>query len=124
MTQRLRLFLLFEAATFVAAALIHFGLLLNGYEHSRARIAEIVIAVVLLLGLALSMIRPAVTREAALAAQGFALLGTFVGIFTIIIGVGPRTVLDVVYHISIVAVLIWGLSFAARAPTYAMGQRG
>jgi hypothetical protein len=33
-----------------------------------------------------------------LAAQGFALLETFVGIFTIILGIGPRTMLDAGLH--------------------------
>jgi hypothetical protein len=64
----------------------------------------------------LSFIRPAWTRWVGLAAQGFALLGTLVGIFTIAIGVGPRTVPDVVYHAVIVVVLVWGLIVTARAP--------
>jgi hypothetical protein len=43
---------------------------------------------------------------------------TLVGLFTIAIGVGPRTIPDVAYHVGIVVVLIWGLSVAARpAPT-------
>jgi hypothetical protein len=50
-----------------------------------------------------------------LIAQGFALLGTLVGVFTIAIGVGPRTVPDVAYHVLIVIVLISGL--VGGAPT-------
>ena len=50
-----------------------------------------------------------------LAAQGFALFGTLVGIFTIAIGVGPRTGPDIVYHIIIVIVLVSGLIVTARA---------
>ena len=46
-----------------------------------------------------------------------ALLGTLVGVFTIIIGIGPRTKPDIAYHVAIVAVLIWGLVAAARSPT-------
>lgn len=49
-----------------------------------------------------------------IAAQSFALLGTLVGIFIIIIGIGPRTVPDVVYHVGIVIVLVCGLVVAAR----------
>lgn len=116
MTQRIRIFLLFEAVTFVLAALAHSGMLVDGYEHQEARIAESVIALVLLGGLALSWIRPELTREAGIAAQGFALLGTLIGLFTIAVGVGPRTVPDVVYHIGIIAVLIWGLFVTVRAP--------
>jgi hypothetical protein len=107
--------MLFEAATFIAASLIHSGVMIAGYEHQKARIAEGVIATVLLVGAAFSWVRPAWTRQAGLAAQGFALLGTLVGIFTIIVGVGPRTVPDVAYHVAIVVVLVWGLMFARRA---------
>lgn len=111
----IRLFMLFEAATFVVASLIHSGVLITGYEHDQARIAEGVIAIVLLGGVALTVIRPAWTRQVGLAAQAFALLGTLVGVFTIAIGVGPRTVPDIAYHVAIVAVLVWGLVIAKRA---------
>lgn len=110
----IRLFMLFEAATFIIAALVHAGVLASGYEHRQARIAESVIAAVLLCAVALTWMRPASTREAGMAAQGFALLGTLLGIFTIVAGVGPRTLPDIVYHIAIVAVLIWGLIVARR----------
>ncbi len=60
--------------------------------------------------LVLSWIRPSWTRKAGIAAQGFALVGTRVGVFTIIVGVGPCTTPDVVYHIGIVAGLLWGLT--------------
>jgi prepilin signal peptidase PulO-like enzyme (type II secretory pathway) len=116
MTQTIRLFLLFEAATFVAAALIHFGVLLDGHQHREAAVAESVIAAVLLTGSALTWIRPAWTRRVGLGAQGFALLGTLVGLFTIAIGIGPRTVPDIVYHIAIVVVLVWGLVVSKRTP--------
>jgi hypothetical protein len=107
--------MLAEAATFIVAASVHAGLLTSGYEHREARIAETVIAVVLLVAAVWVWIRPASARAAGLAAQGFALVGTLVGIFTIIIGIGPRSVLDVVYHVAIVAVLAWGLVNAWRA---------
>jgi hypothetical protein len=115
MTNTIRLIMLFEAASFVVAALVHSGVLIQGYEHPEARTAEGVIAIVLLVGVALTWIRPVWTRQAGLAAQGFALLGTLVGVFTIAIGVGPRTVPDVAYHIGIVIILMWGLIIAARA---------
>lgn len=119
MTKTIRLFLLFEAATFVVAACVHSGFLVAGYEHQKARIAEGVIALALLAGLALTWMNPAWTRAVGLAAQGFALLGTLVGIFTIAVGVGPRTVPDVVYHVAIVIVLAWGLMVAGRQrPSY------
>ncbi len=113
----IRFFLLFEAATYVGAALVHFGILIGGYEHRAAGTAESVIAAVLLAGLATTWLTPAVTRGTGLAAQTFALLGTLVGLFTIAIGVGPRTVPDLAYHVSIVAVLIWVLVVAKRTPS-------
>jgi hypothetical protein len=115
--QRIRVFLLCQAATFIVAALSHFGVLVDGYEHRQAGIAESVIALVLLVGVALSWIRPAWTGEAGIAAQGFALLGTLVGIFTIVIGVGPRTAPDLAFHVGIVAVLVTGLTLVARERT-------
>jgi hypothetical protein len=114
MRAKIRGFLLVEAATFVAASLIHSGALITSYEHKQARIAEGVIAMVLLVGAVLTWIRPACTRWAGLVAQGFALLGTLVGIFTIFVGVGPRTVPDIAYHLAIVLVLLWGLTFAKK----------
>lgn len=39
-----------------------------------------------------------VTFEQNVKKLGFALLGTFVGVFTIAIGIGPRTVPDIVFH--------------------------
>jgi hypothetical protein len=110
----IRLFLLVEATSFIIASLIHSGRLIPGYAHPQARIAEGVIATVLLAALVWIWIRPASLRRAALAAQGFALLGTLVGVFTIVIGVGPRTAPDVAYHIAILLILAWGLSVAAR----------
>lgn len=115
MAQTIRLFMFSEAAAFLAAALIHFGLLVQGYQHEEAGTAESVIAVVLLVGLALTWIRPKSARGVGLAAQGFALFGTLVGIFMIAIGVGPRTAPDIVYHVGIVVVLVSGLVVALRS---------
>lgn len=111
----IRGFLFIEAVTFLVASLIHAGVLLAGDEHSAARNAEGVIAAVLLTGLVLSWVRPAWTRAAGLAAQGFALFGTLVGIFTIVIGIGPQTAGDIIYHAIIVLVLVWGLGVAKQS---------
>lgn len=114
MIQRIRALLLVEAVAFALAAMVHFGVLIHGYEHDKARIAESIIALALLAGLTVSLLRPALTRDAALVAQAFALLGTFVGLFTIMVGVGPRTVPDVIFHIAIVLVLAGGLVVTNR----------
>ncbi len=116
MRQTIRRFLLFEGASFAIAGSIHRGVLVDGYQHREAAIAESVIAVVLLVGLGLTWVWPARTRLIGLAAQAFALLGTLVGVFTIAIGVGPRTAPDLAYHLAIVVALVWGLVVAARAP--------
>ena len=114
MTKTIRGFLVLEFAAFITAGLTHFGVLVHGYDHRKAGTAESVIALVLLTGLILSFIRSQSTRGIGLAVQGFALLGTLVGIVTIIIGIGPRTIPDITYHILIVAVLIWGLVKTGR----------
>lgn len=115
MTNTIRLFMLLEAATFAIAALIHSGVLITGYAHQQAAIAEGVITLVLLVGVAVTWIRPAWLWHAGVAAQGFALLGTLVGMFTIAVGIGPRTIPDIAYHIGIVIVLVWGLRVTMRA---------
>ncbi|HKP97811.1 MAG TPA: hypothetical protein VJ385_18885 [Fibrobacteria bacterium] len=111
----IRAFLFFEALSFLIASQIHFGTLMKGYEHAKAGTAESVIASVLILGLIATVLRPASARAAGLAAQAFALLGTCVGLFTIAIGVGPRTAPDLAYHFILVPVLIWGLLAMRRA---------
>jgi hypothetical protein len=108
----LRVLLLCEAATFVVAASIHFGAFLDGYGHRKAGTAETVIAVALVTGVVLSLVVP--PRPAIIGAQVFATLGVCVGLFTIAVGVGPRTVLDVAYHAVILTVLFAGLAIATR----------
>src|SRR5205814_9642343 len=54
----IRFFLLFEAATYVGAALVHFGILIGGYEHRAAGTAERVSAAVLLAGFATTWLTP------------------------------------------------------------------
>jgi hypothetical protein len=118
---KIRGFLLVEGLSFATASAIHAGKLVQGYEHPRARTAEGVIAAVLFTALVLTWVRPSSLRPAGLYAQGFALLGTLVGLFTIAVGVGPRTVPDIAYHIAIVIVLLWGLRVAAANSTAAPG---
>lgn len=114
MTRVVRGFLSLEAAAFFAASLVHSGVLLHGHEHWKAATAEGVIGAVLAAGLLASVVAPRASRMAALATQAFALLGTFVGLFTIAVGVGPRTAPDLAFHAAIVAVLAAGLVRVGR----------
>jgi hypothetical protein len=116
MRRTIRLFLLIEGVSFVAASAIHRGLLVDGYAHGPAATAESVIAAVLLVSLGLTGLWPARTRPIGIAAQAIALSGTLVGVFTIAVGVGPRTTPDIAYHVAILAVLAMGLLVALRAP--------
>ena len=115
MIRRRRRLLVFQAALFAAASLVHAGVLLRGYEHSRAATAEGVIALVLVAGLVVSLIPSASARTVALVVQGFALLGTLVGAFTIAVGVGPQTTADRVLHALLLAVLVSGLVVTWRS---------
>ncbi|WP_231189221.1 hypothetical protein [Haladaptatus sp. DYF46] len=110
----IRVLLGVEAASFFFAATIHAGMLISGYEHHEAMTAESVIGTVLLGGFVITWLHSRSMFTIAIIVQAFALLGTLVGIFTIIIGIGPRTVPDIAYHISIVVVLAVGLELARR----------
>lgn len=107
----IRLFLIFEALLFLAASLLHFGLLVKGHEHSKARVAELIIGLVLLTGLVFTFLQPANQIQIARVVQGFALFGTAVGIVTIIIGIGPRSVPDYILHFCMVTLLVLGLFY-------------
>ena len=52
--------------------------------------------------------------RAVIGAQAFVTVGVLVGLFTIAIGVGPRTARDLSYHAAILAVLGAGLAMAVR----------
>ncbi len=111
-----RSFLIAQAAIFVAAVSIHFGWLVTGYQHQAAGTAESVIACVLLAGLLLTWAPPPWARRAAIAAQAFGVLGVLVGLYTIAVGVGPRTALDLTFHAGMLIALLAGLVVTARAP--------
>jgi uncharacterized membrane protein len=117
MVSMVRAFLAVQAVSFYAAALIHSGWAGPAHAHAKAATAETVIGTVLLLGLSTSLAAPTQTRRAGLFAQGFALLGTCVGIFTIAIGIGPRTPLDFVLHAGFIALLVTGLARVWREPS-------
>lgn len=112
----LRMLPLVQAVLFAAASLVHAGVLLGGYEHSHAATAEGIIAVVLLASVVGSLVWPGSIRTLTLAAQGFALVGTLVGVFTMTVGVGPQTTADYVLHALLLALLVAGLAIAWLHP--------
>lgn len=122
MRQTIRLFLLLEGMSFLIAATIHSGLLITIDPDQGATIAESMIGIVLLLGYILSWLWPAQKRLFGIVAQAFALLGTLIGVYVVLIGVGPNTIPDIIYHFAILAALVWGLIVAARAPTEAVSS--
>jgi hypothetical protein len=107
-------FLLGEAAAFAVAALVHAGVIPVGYEHQGAAVPEGTIGAVLLAGFALMWALPGWTRAIGIAAQGFALMGSLIGLYVGMIGVGPHTAPDFVFHAGIVLTLLWGLVVATR----------
>lgn len=108
----IRSILTLEAAAFLAAAFTHFGVLTNSYRHPQAANAESAITCVLLVGCIVTLLRPSLAIRSAVVAQSFAVFGTLVGIFTIVVGVGPHTMPDIVYHACILIFLVCGLRFS------------
>ena len=121
-TNLVRSFLAAEAGLFVTAALVHAGVLFKGYEHTEAATAESVIAAVLVAGLVATGIAPASSRGIGLGAQGFALVGTFIGLLTIALGVGPRTAFDLVLHGLMIALLVTGWMRVSRQTLVGSGH--
>ena len=111
----MRLLLLIEAAVFLLAALAHLGWTVTGYEHMRAATAESVIGAVLLLGFILAVAIPGRLRAIGITVQIFALIGTLIGVVMVIIGVGPQTGPDMIYHALMLILLGAGIwAYAAK----------
>jgi hypothetical protein len=110
-----RALLLAQAASLLAAAVLHTGALTNG-PFDDAAYYETTFAIVLIVGLVTSLIRPPWTRTAALLAQGIALAGAFVGLYATTAGFGPSSTADVAYHLALISVLVGGLVVAWRLP--------
>ncbi len=114
MNSVVRVILTVATVAFGLATLIHAGVLISGYEHHKAATAESIIAPVLALGFIATLLWPASIRNIALCVEGFALLGTSVGVFMIVIGIG-RTVFDIVLHALLIAGLVAGLIVTWRS---------
>ena len=107
-------FLLVQIAMFLVLVMIHFGLLIGGYGHPAAGTTESVIAGVLVFGFLLTWTPPPWSQRAATAAQSFGTLGVLVGLLTITVGIGPRTILDLSLDVVLLLALIAGLATTKR----------
>jgi hypothetical protein len=98
---------------FVAAAM-HFGAFGLAYAHARARVPETIIGLVLIAG---ALVAPAAGwgPPVALGALIFGMLGVLLGIYLVVVGVGPHTAIDYALHGLMLVLLIAGL-VSAWAP--------
>jgi hypothetical protein len=113
---RVRSFLFLQIAIVLSMVSIHFGLLLGGYRHGSAGTAELLIAAVLVAGLLLTWTPRPWSRRAVAAAQSFGIVGVLVGLLTIVVGIGPRTMLDLALNAALLLILISGLAITLRKP--------
>jgi hypothetical protein len=107
-------FLLVEIAIFLLLTSIHFDLLISGYRHRDAGATEVLIAAVMVAGLLLTWTPPPWNRCAAATAQYVGTLGALVGLFTVVLGTGHRTVLGLTLNGVLLLVLIAGLTSMRR----------
>ena len=107
-------FLLVQLAIFLVLVSIHFGVPLGGYRHRAAGTTESVIAAVLVVGLLLTWTPPPWGRRAATAAQAVGTLGVLVGLSTIALGIGSRTILDLSLNAVLLLTLLAGLALTKR----------
>jgi hypothetical protein len=117
MPRLLTIVLALEILLLAAAAIVHAGFVLPGHEHVQAATAEVVIGSVLLIGLVLAAAWPKRRRALALGTQTFALIGTTVVLFTILVGAGPQSGADLVFHGLLLVLLVFGAVWTSRRLT-------
>ncbi|MFZ0014129.1 MAG: hypothetical protein WAL25_08440 [Acidimicrobiia bacterium] len=114
MIRTVRLIIVIAAVSLLVASMIHLEVLTTGHRHQQAGTAEAVIGAVMLVGLGLTWLPGRRPLSIGLLTLWFGLLGTLVGVFTIIIGVGPQTTADIVYHLLLIALLATGVAVARK----------
>jgi hypothetical protein len=107
-------YLMVEVALFAFAALAHGGVIVSGFENPKAALVETIIAVIIGAGLIMSFASPGSTRTVALITQGLALLGVAVGVVTIVMGISPQTIQNIVVHAVMLITLGLGFAVAQR----------
>lgn len=116
MTRTLRWTLGASALSLLVAAALHAGIVIPG-PFDQAALYETGVAAVLLVGLGLTYIGPAWARWGGLAATVVALAGATIGLYMALRGIAPNTVLDIVYHVALLALLLAGIVVAWRVPS-------
>jgi hypothetical protein len=119
--RRIGILMATEAVTFAVAAFLHLDghiplgfTVVTGESVPRAAIPEAILGSVLAIGSLAALAMPARAWPLALGTTGFATFGTVVGLAAVVSGVGPRTVPDLVYHASILTVLLVSLAILLR----------
>lgn len=102
------------AALYVAAAVLHSGVMVGSFTDPAAAVAESAIAAALIAGWAYGRFRRRSAAVAALAAQSFGLALTFLG-RTMLVAFGPFRVVDAFIHAVLAALLVAGVALAAAA---------
>jgi hypothetical protein len=109
----LRAIMAVAAASLLIAAVLQAGILIRG-PFDQAALYETSIALILGIGLALTFIGPRAAQRAAVAAQAIALAGACVGLYLSVRGIGPNTVVDILYHLGLIGLLVVSLAVAWR----------
>ena len=115
MIATLRLIMALAAASLLVAAALHAGLVIEG-PMDQAAMYETGVAVILIIGLAMTFIGPAWARWGGLAATVLALGGASIGLYVALRGIGPNTLADMIYHVALIALLLLGIVVAWRIP--------
>lgn len=115
MIRTTRIFIGVGAASLIVASLIHLGVLMESDLPQQVGRSEVVFGTGMLVGLALTWLSGRKRLWAGVVSLAFGLLGALVGVFTIVVGERPSTFGEVVYNLSLAAVLVAGLVVASRA---------
>jgi hypothetical protein len=107
-------YLLVEVLLFAFVALAHGGVILPGHENPRAAAMETIAAVVLGAGVIMSFASPSQTRMVALISQALALVGVIAGFVMMALGLGPRTLANLVVLVIMLITVTLGLIVAKR----------
>jgi hypothetical protein len=116
MTRALRRIMAVAAVSLLAVAALHAGLVIPG-RFDDAAIYEAGVAAVLFVGLGVTFLGPAWARWGGLVATVLALAGATVGLYMALRGLAPNTVLDIVYHVALIALLLAAIVVAWRVPS-------